>query len=94
MRKYSRVCLLRLLAVVVFASPFQLLAAEESELPVVKLSPQIRSSAAQNEDYPELGCEQLSGVKAESAAQQRALAARKQQCLQQYRQFIPNTGLR
>ena len=94
MRKYSRVCLLRLLAMMLFASPFQLLVAEESELPVVKLSPQIRSSVAQGEEYSALGCEQLSSVKAESAAQQRALATRKQQCLQQYRQFIPNTGLR
>ncbi|AMO68478.1 hypothetical protein DOK_10532 [gamma proteobacterium BDW918] len=78
--------------------PLALLAEEEVELelelPVVKLSPQIRSGAAGIQAYTDLACEELAGVNAESAAQQRALAARKQQCLEQYRQFIPNTGLR
>ncbi|WP_373090160.1 hypothetical protein [Zhongshania sp.] len=71
-----------------------LLAEEEVGLPVVKLSPQIRSGAVEAQAYTDLACEELAGVNAESAAQQRALAIRKQQCLEQYRQFIPNTGLR
>ncbi|WP_373079323.1 hypothetical protein [Zhongshania sp.] len=94
MRKYSHSVALGLLSAALFTCSLELLAEEEAALPVVKLSPQIRSSAPQGEAYADLDCAQLSGVKAESAVQQRALAARKQQCLEQYRQFIPNTGLR
>ncbi len=88
--------MLGLLSSALFMCPLALLAEEEVELelPVVKLSPQIRSGATGIEAYTDLACEELAGVNAESAAQQRALAARKQQCLEQYRQFIPNTGLR
>ncbi len=88
--------MLGLLSSALFMCPLALLAEEEVELelPVVKLSPQIRSGATGIQAYTDLACEELAGVNAESAAQQRALAARKQQCLEQYRQFIPNTGLR
>jgi len=88
--------MLGLLSSALFMCPLALLAEEdvELELPVVKLSPQIRSGAPGIQAYTDLACEELAGVNAESAAQQRALAARKQQCLEQYRQFIPNTGLR
>ena len=96
MRKCSQILMLGLLSSALFMRPLALLAEEEMELelPMVKLSPQIRSGAAGIQAYTDLACEELAGVNAESAAQQRALAARKQQCLEQYRQFIPNTGLR
>lgn len=96
MRKCSQILMLGLLSSALFMCPLALLAEEEVELelPVVKLSPQIRSGATGIQAYTDLACEELAGVNAESAAQQRALAARKQQCLEQYRQFIPNTGLR
>ena len=71
------------------------LAEEDTALPVVKLSPQVRSSPPQGEAYSEMDCEQLSRTtQAQTAAEQRTLADRKNHCLEQYRQFIPNTGLR
>jgi hypothetical protein len=94
MGKYSQVLMLGLLHSALLTCSLDLLAEEEVALPVVKLSPQIRSDAAPGQAYTDLACEELAGVKAESAVQQRALATRKQQCLEQYRQFIPNTGLR
>jgi hypothetical protein len=77
-----------------FVNPFETRAEEEQDLPVVKLMPQIRSDEPQVEVFSTLDCEQLSHFTPQSTAQQRALAERKKQCLHQYRQFIPNTGLR
>ncbi|MBW2939170.1 hypothetical protein [Zhongshania aquimaris] len=67
---------------------------EEADLPVVKLTPQIRIEPSQNRDFTELPCEELAETTAENAVEQRILAERKQACLTHYQQFIPNKGLK
>jgi hypothetical protein len=66
---------------------------DEADLPLVKLTPQMRVDS-QERSLSELSCEGLSKYEAESADQQRALAQRKQECLAQYRQFLPTKALR
>lgn len=60
--------------------------------PVSKWTPQIR--VIDSEDYSRLPCDQLATASAETPQQQRQLHKRKQQCLQQYRAFTPNNGVR
>lgn|GEM_PF-6925366 len=67
---------------------------EETDLPVVKLTPQIRIEPSQNRDFTDISCEELSQTTAQNAVEQRILAERKQACLTHYQQFIPNKGLR
>ena len=66
---------------------------DEADLPLVKLTPQIRVDARERSPF-ELSCDDLSKYEAESADQQRALAQRKQECLAHYRQFLPTKALR
>ena len=66
---------------------------DEADLPLVKLTPQIRVDARERSPS-ELSCDDLSKYEAESADQQRALAQRKQECLEHYRQFLPTKALR
>lgn len=67
------------------------LADDESPLPVVKMSPQIRIDSR---DFRDIPCDQVSTLDAHTQNEQRALSQRKQQCLAQYQQFIPNKALK
>ncbi|NKI17356.1 hypothetical protein HCU74_08000 [Spongiibacter sp. KMU-166] len=60
-------------------------------LPVVKLGPQLRIVDA---DYSAVPCEQLHLIQPQSPGEKARLAQRKQQCVERYRQFIPEKGLR
>jgi hypothetical protein len=66
---------------------------DETDLPLVKLTPQMRVDTRERSPS-ELSCDDLSKYEAESADQQRALAQRKQECLAQYRHFLPTKALR
>jgi hypothetical protein len=68
--------------------------AEESELPVVKLSPQIRYAEPVEQEVLQISCERLRSVVPGSNQQARLLRQRRQQCLEQFQQFIPNKDLR
>jgi hypothetical protein len=67
--------------------------AEESELPMVKLSPQIRYAEPVEQEVLQISCERLRSVVPDSNQQARLLHQR-QQCLEQFQQFIPNKDLR
>lgn len=64
------------------------------DLPVVKMTPQIRIDQLQEQTFVELSCEQVANAETHTPTEQRALAHRKQACLSQYQQFIPTKALK
>ncbi len=60
---------------------------QEDLPPLLKLSPETRSAPIS--PFAGLSCEQLSRTQAKSEAERRQLTLRKQECLNTYRQFIP-----
>jgi hypothetical protein len=64
------------------------------DLPVVKMTPQIRIDQLQEQTFVELSCEQVASAEARTPTEQRELAKWKQACLAQYQQFIPKKALK
>lgn len=66
------------------------------DLPVVKMTPQIRIDQLQLQEQSVVGlsCEQLARAEAHTPTEQRELAQRKQACLSTYQQFIPKKALK
>jgi hypothetical protein len=64
------------------------------DLPVVKMTPQIRIDQLQEQSFIWRSCEQLASAEAHTPAEQRELAQRKQACLSKYQQFIPKKALK
>ena len=61
-------------------------------LPTLRLSPQIRIEG-QAAVYADIPCEQLADVRAETYEQKIMLQQRKNDCLKQYRQHLPRSGV-
>ena len=64
------------------------------DLPVVKMTPQIRIDQLQEQSFVGLSCDQLASAEAHTPTEQRELAQRKQVCLSKYQKFIPKKALK
>lgn len=62
----------------------------EQPLPVVKLSPTVRSEAI--DPYADLPCKALGTVSPETEAEREALRRRSKACLKAHKAFIPSPG--
>ncbi|CAA0089200.1 Uncharacterised protein [Zhongshania aliphaticivorans] len=66
----------------------------DNDLPVVKMSPEMRVEHTQEQLIGKLPCGKLAGVTVHTRAEEQALRQRKQECLAQYRQFTPIKAIR
>lgn len=60
-------------------------------MPVVRLSPAVRSTDRDAGFYQAIPCRELGAAEARAPAEKEHLSARKQACLEQYRQFAPRS---
>ncbi len=63
----------------------------DDELPVVRLSPVVRESERGADFYQRIPCRELGTADVRTDAERAHLDARKQQCLEKYRQFAPRS---
>lgn len=63
----------------------------DDELPIVRLSPAVRESDRGADFYQRIPCRELGTADVRTDAERAHLDARKQQCLEKYRQFAPRS---
>ena len=63
----------------------------DDELPIVRLSPAVRESDRGADFYQRVPCRELGTADVRTDAERAHLDARKQQCLEKYRQFAPRS---
>ena len=63
----------------------------DDELPIIRLSPAVRESDRGADFYQRVPCRELGTADVRTDAERAHLDARKQQCLEKYRQFAPRS---
>lgn len=63
----------------------------DDELPIVRLSPAVRESDRGADFYQRIPCRELGTADVRTDVERAHLDARKQQCLEKYRQFAPRS---
>lgn len=86
----GRICVVSSLIALLF-SPALVASDAGGELPVVKLSPEVRELPRDARYFQSIPCRELHSVEARSEEEQRHLDTRKDACLDQFRAFAPRS---